>query len=168
VRDASHPDTEAQRADVVAVLEALGVGSEDERPVIEALNKIDQLNEDDRMVLLASARMSAENAAPTIAAPIRVGVSALSGEGVGDLETLIDAVLTAGRETLGVDVPTEDGAAQAWLHAHTDVLSRDEFEGAIRFTARFTEKTRGQFVKFFPQARLVEKAAPRDLMRRPA
>lgn len=168
VRDASHPDAEAQRADVVAVLEALGVGSEDERPVIEALNKIDQLNEDDRMVLLASARMSAENAAPTIAAPIRVGVSALSGEGVGDLETLIDAVLTAGRETLGVDVPTEDGAAQAWLHAHTDVLSRDEFEGAIRFTARFTEKTRGQFVKFFPQARLVEKAAPRDLMRRPA
>ncbi len=48
VRDIAHEDTEAQRDDVITVLEELGVKDGDGRPVIEALNKIDLLDEEDR------------------------------------------------------------------------------------------------------------------------
>ncbi len=156
VRDAAHADSEAQRIDVVRVLEALGVSAEDERPVIEALNKIDLLPEDDRLTLVASARHKADHAAATIAEPVRVGISAVTGEGVGELEALIDALVTAEREEMTIDVPVDDGAAQAFLHAETDVVGEEAFDTVMRYSVRLTEKTRGQFFKAFPRAIAVD------------
>src|SRR5690606_4902664 len=46
VRDMSHPDSEAQRADVEQVLEDIGAGGEGAAPRIEAWNKIDLLGEE--------------------------------------------------------------------------------------------------------------------------
>jgi GTP-binding protein HflX len=155
VRDAAHPDSDAQRNDVIQVLEALGVSADDERPVIEALNKVDLLPEEDRLTLIATARHAAENAAATIAEPVRVGLSAVTGEGVGELEDLIDAFVTAEREEMVIDVPVEDGAAQAFLHAETDVVDEDAQDTVMRYRVRLTEKTRGQFMKSFPRAVVV-------------
>ncbi len=41
VRDMAHPDSEAQRADVNAVLDELGIKPQGEKPVIEVWNKLD-------------------------------------------------------------------------------------------------------------------------------
>src|SRR3712207_9469357 len=43
VRDISHPDSDAQREDVEAVLVEIGAGGEGGAPLIEAWNKIDLL-----------------------------------------------------------------------------------------------------------------------------
>ena len=43
VRDVAHPETEAQKADVQAVLEKLGIAEGSGRPMIEVLNKLDLL-----------------------------------------------------------------------------------------------------------------------------
>ena len=51
VRDIAHVDSEAQRQDVLDVLAELGVDGDDERPVIEALNKTDLLNAEERQDL---------------------------------------------------------------------------------------------------------------------
>ena len=48
VRDAAHDETEAQKKDVLKVLNELGVDEDGERPVVEVLNKIDLLEPDVR------------------------------------------------------------------------------------------------------------------------
>ena len=57
VRDISHPDSDAQRADVEAVLAQLGVGREEEGapPLVEAWNKLDLLDGDEREAVLDEA-----------------------------------------------------------------------------------------------------------------
>jgi GTP-binding protein HflX len=52
VRDAAHDETAAQKADVLAVLEELGVPPD--RPMLEVLNKIDLLEPEQRAGLLGS------------------------------------------------------------------------------------------------------------------
>ena len=48
VRDISHPDTEAQRDDVLTVLRELGIDIEHDDRVVEILNKIDRLPVEER------------------------------------------------------------------------------------------------------------------------
>jgi GTP-binding protein HflX len=150
VRDAVHEDSDAQRQDVIEVLAELGVTAEDDTPVIEVLNKIDLLDEDDRAVAKASARLSRDAATKTIEDPVRVALSAMTGEGMDELLSLIDVELTADRETLSIAVPSSDGAARAFLHAHGDVLAERESEGALSIEVRLTAKAKGQFLKLFP------------------
>lgn len=158
VRDAAHPDTEAQRLDVVGVLAELGLAADDERPVIEALNKIDLLDADDRAGLKAGARISQEKPSPTIAEPARVAISAVSGEGVGELEALADRLLTAERRIYVIGLPISEGAGRAWLHETGDVLAEENTGDIAQITVRLSEKSRGQFVKAFPRAAIGESA----------
>ncbi len=154
VRDAAHEDSDAQRNDVIDVLSQLGVDASDNRPVIEVMNKIDLLNEDDREALLAASRTVKADAPMTIEEPARVGVSAVTGEGIEVLNDLIDAVLTVDRETYSVALNSSDGAPIAWLHSHGDVLSESEGAAAVTLKVRLSEKTAGQFRKFYPQVQL--------------
>ncbi len=154
VRDAAHEDAEAQRADVIDVLSQLGVDASDTRPVIEVLNKIDLLPEDDRFALLAASRIARADAPMTIGEPARIAISAVTGEGIDALCDLIDAVLTADRETYTVTMESGDGAPIAWLHSHGDVKAENEDNGLVAMTVRLSEKSAGQFRKFFPQAPL--------------
>jgi hypothetical protein len=76
VRDISHPDTEAQQADVEQVLKELGMMTgEGGAPMIEAWNKIDLFEPE----AAASVRAEAERREEVIV------LSAESGEGVDDL-----------------------------------------------------------------------------------
>ncbi|MBI1364825.1 MAG: GTPase HflX [Alphaproteobacteria bacterium] len=162
VRDISHPDAEAQRQDVIGVLGALGVSADDERPFVEALNKIDLLSPEEQTRLAVSGRLSQEMTHPNIDEPARIAISALTGAGVGELERLIDRLTTADRSAYIVEISASDGAARAWLHATGTVESERELGDVARLSVRLSDKSKGQFAKAFPSARF---ANPEEALR---
>ncbi|MCW2246598.1 GTP-binding protein HflX [Azospirillum fermentarium] len=141
VRDISHPDTQAQRDDVHTVLRELELDPDTDERVIEVLNKIDCLEPDDREAVLTQTRRD----------PRSVAVSAITGQGIADLDALLDRRMNAGRRVVDLSVNLGDGAALAWLYANGEVLDRrDEEETAhlqvaldpadiARFEKRFVE-----------------------------
>jgi GTP-binding protein HflX len=156
VRDAAHPDSAAQRRDVLDVLRDIGVGADDGQPVIEALNKIDLLDEEARAEIEAAVRLSQRFEIFTVEEPARIAISAVTGEGVEALHALIDCLVTAERETVIVEIAAGDGAARAWLHETGDVRHESIEAGVARITVRLSEKSRGQFRKAFPAAAFIE------------
>lgn len=116
VRDISHPDTDAQASDVMAVLAELGVGrgndpEADTVPIIEVLNKIDLLPSDEAGSLASS--------------PERVAISAVTGRGVEELLETVSAKLLEGSSVHEIRVSAGDGERLAWLEANGRVLGRD-------------------------------------------
>src|SRR4051812_3781877 len=118
VRDIAHPDSEAQKADVDAVLCDLDIDQSEDDRVVEVLNKIDLLDSGARNALLAQAARNDHMQA----------VSALTGDGLGELFGLLDRHMTADRVTVDLCIRIEDGAALAWLHDRGDVLERHDDE----------------------------------------
>ncbi|MGN6621165.1 MAG: GTPase HflX, partial [Sphingomonas sp.] len=112
VRDMAHPDREAQRADVEKVLSEIGVAESTER--FEAWNKLDRLDAEDRAALLQQAGERDDV----------VAISALTGEGVGDLIDAVAAKLTAGHRRYRIELDPADGAAAAWLHQHGEMITQ--------------------------------------------
>jgi GTP-binding protein HflX len=127
VRDCAHPDTEPQRDDVLSVLKSLGVTEDDDKPMIEALNKADQLDDIGREIIENQIKRSPEQ---------KYLLSAVSREGVDELLGAIDDSITAGYETLIISLKPEDGATLAWLYQHGDVTERNDNETAIELTVR--------------------------------
>ena len=115
VRDVSHPDSAAQRRDVEAVLDELGIDAADRTGrLVEVWNKIDRLTPED----LAERRAEAERA------PTPVLVSAREGTGTEDLLALIDRRLAAAREVVELRVGYDAGELLAWLHRAGEVLEQ--------------------------------------------
>jgi GTP-binding protein HflX len=154
VRDISHPDSDAQREDVIDVLQQLGLDAEEGRPVVEVLNKIDLLSPDEASALRLQTRHVRTDAPTSLEEPLRVGVSAVTGEGFGELTDVIDALLTSDRDLYSIALGAGDGAPLAWLHAHGEVVSEAENEGMVTLEARLTEKAAGQFRKLNPTAEI--------------
>ena len=126
VRDISHPDTAAQRQDVLAVLQTMGLGEALEHGIIEVLNKIDLLDTESRAVLLGrSERVEQQTAC-----------SAVTGEGVEDLLALIDRYFAEFRELAEISVLLSDGAAIAWLYDHGHVLKRHDDDERAHLSVR--------------------------------
>jgi GTP-binding protein HflX len=133
VRDAAHPDTEAQRADVLAVLAGMAEdGTLDphygER-VIEVLNKADLMGGVESVPRRAGA----------------IAVSALTGEGFAALLAALDARIAAGMEQAQYEIAHRDGARLAWLYAHGEVVSRDDGEEAASVVVRLLPADRARF-----------------------
>ena len=129
VRDISHPETEAQRHDVEAVLADLGTATDTaDAPVLEVWNKADRLG--------ASEREEAESA---IARSERrpVLVSAMTGEGIEALLQAIDARMGLRDEVLTVEIPAHASRLLSWLHAHAEVLAEEASAETGAVTARF-------------------------------
>ncbi|MFG1402220.1 GTPase HflX [Xanthobacter sediminis] len=130
VRDISHPDTEAQAADVADVLAELGVEVEAGGRVVEVWNKVDRLGPEAREAVLNSARRVTGAQPPVV-------VSALTGEGNADLLDVVERRITAGRSTLAITLAAEDGEGMGWLYRHGEVLERTlEPDGAMQVTIR--------------------------------
>jgi GTP-binding protein HflX len=130
VRDVSHPDSDAQAEDVAAVLSEIGATGEGAAAtLIEAWNKLDALDDETRTALLGEARRRDDV----------VPISALTGEGVGDLARAISDRLTRDARVHSVDLPAEDGAAIAWLHSHGEVLASDLEGGTMHLDVRLTD-----------------------------
>jgi GTP-binding protein HflX len=128
VRDISHAETEAQRADVEAVLADLGIDvAAADAPVLEVWNKADRLDD--------VARAEAGRAIGRAERP-PVLISALAGEGVAQLLAAIDARFGAGDEIMSLEIPPGAGRLLSWLHDNAEVLAQETADsGAV--TARF-------------------------------
>lgn len=127
VRDISHPETEEQQRDVLAILEDLGVGQGS--VVIEVWNKIDRLNEDARSSLetIASRR---ENA---------VMISALNAVGIVPLLERIEAALDVGRSRAVIEITHQEGRKRAWLYEQRVVVEEIESETGSRIEVNWTQ-----------------------------
>lgn len=133
VRDAAHPETAAQRADVTAVLEDMvadgALDADWQTRTIEILNKADLLGGVDRV-------------------PVRSGgvaVSAVTGDGLSALKSAIDARIAAGMEIADYAIPPADGARLAWLYQHGEVVERQDNEDAVHVTVRLLPADRTRF-----------------------
>ena len=129
VRDAHHPDSAAQRADVLAVLADLGLGEAVEDGLIEALNKIDLLDPMARASLSNHALRNKES----------VGLSAATGEGCDALLGLIDRRLESEIRAVRLDIPLSDGKTLAWIYRHGEVLGRRDDSEAAHLSVRLSE-----------------------------
>jgi GTP-binding protein HflX len=130
VRDISHPDTEAQRDDVEAVLEGLGVLA-GTVPVLEVLNKADLLDPADRA--------ERERRDGTFL------VSALQGEGIDALKSELARRLSGQGQVELIRLHCADGARRAWLHANGEVLAEDAEDGMIALRVRLSHSARARF-----------------------
>lgn len=104
VRDIAHPDSVAQRQDVLAVLKELQV---EETPQLEVWNKVD---------LLPDGQLPAGEQGEG------VGVSALTGQGCDTLLQKLDNLISAHAHRYHLSLPVADGKALALLHAQGKVL----------------------------------------------
>ena len=135
VRDAAHPDTAAQRRDVLKVLAEMAEGPNAaldegwEARVMEVLNKADLLG----------------GTGQVAGAPDAVAVSALTGEGLPELRAAIDARLSAGMELVDYAIPASDGARLAWLYRHGEVVNREDREDGTAVTVRLSPADRARF-----------------------
>ena len=130
VRDISHEDTDAQSADVEAILTGLGIDASDHRRLLEVWNKLDLLDADRAsLVTNAARRRGANDTRPIL-------VSALTGEGEDRLTAAIEDRLAEGRPVLDLALDPTDGQGLAWLYEHVEVLSREDGDEAILLRVR--------------------------------
>jgi GTPase len=129
VRDAHHPDSDAQCRDVLAVLSDLGLDEAAEETMIEALNKIDLLD--------PAARVSLEN--QTSRNSDSVAVSAATGEGCDRLLEAIDRHLSSTIRPVRLDIPLSDGETLAWVYRHGEVLGRRDDNDAAHLSVRLSD-----------------------------
>ncbi|MGH7110587.1 MAG: GTPase HflX [Stellaceae bacterium] len=134
VRDAHHPDSAAQRADVLAVLTDLGLGERIEGGVIEVMNKIDLLDPAARARLANQILRNEE----------QVSLSAATGEKCEDLLALFDRRLDHSDRVVRLDVPHADGQTLAWIYRHGEVLGRRDDERAAHLAVRLSEADLGR------------------------
>ncbi|MFN3145366.1 MAG: GTPase HflX [Paracoccaceae bacterium] len=133
VRDISHPDTDAQAADVEAILADLGIGAQ--TPVFELWNKTDRLEPERREAVRAQAGRTEGLFA----------LSAVTGEGV---ETLLDAVaaqVDGVRSEQRLHLGFAEGKRRAWLHQQGVVAEESEGEDGFDLLVRWTARQERQF-----------------------
>lgn len=128
VRDVSHPDTDAQRDDVLKVLADLGLDETLRQSGLEVANKIDRL--DGEALAFWQARAARNDGL--------VAISAQSGDGIESLLGAIDAALSAAHREITVSLDHDDGKRMAWLYAHGDVVAREDGDEGSRVTVRLS------------------------------
>jgi GTP-binding protein HflX len=133
VRDAAHPDSSSQRADVIAVLDGMVKdGTIDEawpKRTIEVMNKADLMGGVDQVPPRGGS----------------IAVSAIAGEGLADLKSAIDARIAAGMDLIEITLKPSQGQKLAWLYQHGEVVARADSEDAIHVTVRMLAADRARF-----------------------
>ena len=128
VRDISHPESEAQAADVATVLKELGVDEAARSRIVEVWNKADLLDPATREQLAAAAERR----------PGTVLASAVTGEGIAALLDLVERQIAETFDVYRLTLAPEDGEGIAWAYGHGEVLERGEGEeAAVILTVRF-------------------------------
>ena len=123
-------------ADCGTVLNARSLAAREEGArIIEAWNKIDRLDGE------AAARLRAEAARREDV----VLISALTGEGVQGLLEAAARRLRSGTTAREILVPSADGEAIAWLHAHGEVLGQSGDGLETRLDVRLTDAAWARF-----------------------
>jgi len=140
VRDVSHPDSGAQKSDVLDVLSELGIEQDRLEKMVEIRNKIDLLKDDDRAKEQVRSERN-ENEIP---------LSAVSGQGCNELLELIDQRLNANRSIVDISLAFSDGEAMAWLYDRGEVLERCDEETKAHFRVGLDAVDVARFEHRFP------------------
>jgi GTP-binding protein HflX len=137
VRDISHAESAAQRADVEHVLGELGIAATGpDAHILEVWNKIDLVPPEAREELAHAARRN--DTAPVL-------VSAATGEGTAALLVSIDAWLARGDDLLTLAVPAAAGPLIHWLHENAEIVERSTGEdGEQHLRIRIDRSKRGR------------------------
>lgn len=136
VKDAAHAEYEQQSRDVHHVLDELGLNAAQEMNMIDVLNKIDLLNNDERM-MLGSQKTNT------------VLTSALTGEGLDHLLGQISQKLAEKDSVITLELEHAEGAAMAWLYEHGEVITSVVEEKASKITVRLSKANLERFNKLY-------------------
>jgi GTP-binding protein HflX len=135
VRDMAHPDREAQAQDVEDVLTSLGIGEGEGPPRLEAWNKVDLLNDDERQALLSEAERRDDV----------VPISALTGWGMDNLKGRISQSLQSGTQVHRIRLDASEGSRLAWLHSRGEVLDQRMNGSEIEIDVRLSPENWARF-----------------------
>ncbi len=140
VRDVASDDLEAQREDVMNVLAELGLDYHTDPRIVEVWNKMDAISNPDHHIT----RHRDFNGS-------YIAISALSGDGLDRLLTLIDEKLSVHHKDYIFKISPENGKALAWLHRHAHVKKMTELQygTVLKITARMEESAAARFEKLF-------------------
>ena len=133
VRDISHPETEEQRADVVAILESLGI--DNHRAMIEVWNKIDQVDDPEPLKTQAA---RAEDVVVT---------SALSDAGLQPLLDAVEDALSKGLRTETLTISHAEGRKRAWLFDQGVVEEEAVTEEGWSLTVTWSDAQAARFAR---------------------
>lgn len=133
VRDVSHPESDAQAADVETIMTSLGV--EEDRTVLEVWNKLDLLSDDEHAAMQARAGRDESVYA----------ISALSGEGLDALLEAVAVHLQGVRHETVLSLSFAEGRKRAWLFERELVQSEEQTETGFDITVLWTAKQQAQF-----------------------
>ncbi len=148
VRDAAHPDSQAQKRDVLKVMAELGLNdneyedSEGEDIVgegqafIEVLNKTDAIDPDELIILKNKAHRANTRV---------VALSALTGEGCPILLNNIDDLLALSTSLHEIDLESADGASLSWLYENGEIVDRQDDETGIHLKVRLAPENWARF-----------------------
>ena len=135
VRDMAHPDREAQAQDVEDVLTSLGIGEGEGPARLEAWNKVDLLNDDERQALLSEAGRRDDV----------VPISALTGWGMDNLKGRISQSLQSGTQVHRIRLNASEGSRLAWLHSRGEVLDQRMDGNEIELDVRLSPDNWARF-----------------------
>ena len=124
VRDYSHPDTQAQKQDVEAVLSDLGVKDQVDKGLIEVLNKVDLLPPEEQHRIF-NQKSRHQNEWP---------ISALTGQGIDAFLARVESELMKGKVCLSLSLPIERGDLLAALYRKGQVVQRRDNRKTISIT----------------------------------
>lgn len=148
VRDISHPETDAQREDVLQILRDLGVLDDDlaarQPELVELWNKVDLLDGDRREELTAQVARNDNT----------LMISAETGEGIDGFRAHLSALIARGNQVRTISLKSDDGAALAWLHARGTISNQIVKDDEIVLDVSLGRQFWGQFEKQYVFAEL--------------
>lgn len=156
VRDIAHPESEAQRNDVLGVIAQLAKddGERKRPPILEAWNKIDLLDESTRQARVTRAHAMEEGALAPVA------LSAVSGEGMDALLTAIDRAAFSATRIVTVTLAPDEGRTRARIAAAGRILEEHaDDDGTLTLTAELTAEDAARFAPLEPLPETIRPAA---------
>ena len=135
VRDISHPETENQRAQVMAILSDLGVTGD--TPMIEVWNKIDLMPPEEAAALQARAARD----------PDLFVTSAVTGQGLSPMLQRVSERLSAPKTTEELFLPYTEGRKRAWLHEEAVVDDERPGDAGYQLTVTWADRQKARFEK---------------------
>lgn len=142
VIDISRDDYEAQRYDVIKILEEMGLNYDSDERIIEVLNKVDATDPNDPPEILLRAQNKKYDKI--------LAVSATKHTGMKELLSATEEIISSSYEFCNITVPYHEGRAVAWLHDHGNVIHKTEGEKGFLFGVMLSPPDVSRFFALFP------------------
>lgn len=140
IRDASHLNADHQAAEVERILKELGLEKAlIDGTVIDVYNKIDLVSPDQAQKLKNTCKRSST----------KVVISAITGEGLDQLQVAIDRQLNRYNTVMSLDLPFSAGEELAWLYRRGVILAREDGEKSIHLKLKISPQDLVRFKELF-------------------